>query len=226
MNKFVKSLITVAVIVGLYFLFKALNVQSQIDKFLEWVPTLGPLAPITFIFIYAICCVLFVPGSALTLGAGAIFGLVQGTVLVSIASTLGATLSFLVGRYFARGWIEEKVNTNPKFKAIDEAVADEGWKIVGLTRLSPVFPFTLLNYGYGITSVSLKDYFFASWIGMFPGTVMYVYLGAVAGTLASSAERTKTAGEWALLVVGLIATIAVTVYITKIAKKAINKKLT
>ncbi|MFT5207108.1 MAG: putative membrane protein YdjX (TVP38/TMEM64 family) [Candidatus Omnitrophota bacterium] len=210
---------------GLIVLFKNLNIQSKLDAFMDWIPTLGLWAPIAFVFIYAISAVLFIPASALTLGAGAIFGVWQGVLIVSIASTSGAVLSFLIGRYFARDFIAKKVETNPKFKAIDDAVASEGWKIVGLTRLSPVFPFSLLNYGYGITKVSLKEYFLASWIGMLPGTIMYVYLGAIAGTLANSAERTKTAGEWALLIIGLLATIIVTVYITRIAKKAISQKL-
>ena len=117
---------------------------------------------------------------------------------------------------------------NTRFKAIDEAVGREGWKIVGLTRLSPIFPFNLLNYAFGLTRVSLKEYFFASWIGMMPGTVMYVYIGSLAGSLATlgaDSGRARTTTEWALYVVGLLATVAVTVYVTKIAKKALSEKI-
>jgi uncharacterized membrane protein YdjX (TVP38/TMEM64 family) len=220
-----KLILIGCILLGGVVLFKTLNLQIQIDRFLEWVPTLGVWAPLIFILMYVLAATFFIPASALTLGAGAIFGVIQGSILVSIASTGAAVLSFLIGRYAARSWISKKVERNQKFKAIDEAVAAEGWKIVGLTRLSPIFPFALLNYGYGITKVSLRDYALASWIGMMPGTVMYVYLGAVAGTLVSSSERTKSLGEWALLVVGLVATIGVTIYITKIAKKAISKKI-
>jgi len=90
--------------------------------------------------------VLFLPGSILTLGAGVVFGVVKGALIVSVSATLGATATFLVGRYVARDAIARKIDGNPRFKAIDQAVAREGWKIVGLTRLSPVFPFNLLNY--------------------------------------------------------------------------------
>ena len=117
----------------------------------------------------------------------------------------------------------KKIDGNTKFSAIDDAVAKEGWKIVGLTRLSPAFPFTLLNYAYGLTKVSLRDYAIASWIGMMPGTVFYVYLGAIGKAAAGS--ESKTPGEWALLAVGLVATAAVTIYVTKVARRALNESL-
>ncbi len=172
---------------------------------------------------------LFIPGSLLTLGAGVLFGVVWGSIFVSIASTLGATAAFLVGRYLTRNWVSKQLEGKENFQAIDQAVAQEGWKIVGLTRLSPVFPFNLLNYAFGITQVSLKDYFFASWIGMMPGTVMYVYIGSLFGSLATLATgiqgRSRTPAEWTLYVIGLIATIAVTIYVTRIAKKALESKI-
>lgn len=221
-----KPFIWIVILLVIAIAFKFLNIQERLTDFIEWVPTLGTLAPVVFAVIYALACVLFIPGSLLTLGAGAVFGVVKGSVIVSIASTVGATLSFIVGRYLARGWISKKVDQNPKFKAIDEAVAKEGWKIVGLTRLSPIFPFTLLNYGYGITKVSLKDYVLASWIGMMPGTVMYVYLGAIAGDIATmGAGRERTTGEWILYGVGLLATVIVTIYVTKVAKKALEERV-
>ncbi|MCI0743984.1 MAG: TVP38/TMEM64 family protein, partial [Verrucomicrobia subdivision 3 bacterium] len=130
--------------------------------------------------------------------------------------------AFLVGRYLARGWVAKKIEGNASFAAIDRAVADEGWKIVGLTRLSPVFPFSLLNYAFGLTRVKLRDYVLASWIGMMPGTVMYVYLGSLAR--AGAAGEKKSPAEWALYGVGLLATIAVTVVITRIARRALAKR--
>ncbi len=163
----------------------------------------------------------------MTLGAGAVFGVVSGSVLVSVASTLGATCAFLVGRYLARDWVDAKIAGNDKFKSIDEAVAVEVWKIVGLTRLSPVFPFNLLNHAFGLTQVKLKHYFIASWLGMMPGTIMYVYIGSLAGDLASlgTGERTRSTGEWILLWIGLAATIVVSVFITRIAKKALDTRI-
>jgi uncharacterized membrane protein YdjX (TVP38/TMEM64 family) len=197
--------------------------QDFFTRLLESIEQLGWLGPAVFIAAYILACVLFFPGAALTLGAGALFGVVRGSILVSIASTLGATAAFLIGRYAARDWVARKISGNAKFSAIDKAVGREGWKIVGLTRLSPVFPFNLLNYAYGLTNVRLRDYVLASWVGMMPGTIMYVYIGSLArlGVEADSASGAQTM----LRIVGLIATILVTVYITKIAKKALKGKV-
>ena len=175
-----------------------------------------------FVGVYVLATVLFLPASALTLGAGAVFGLGLGIAYVSAASTLGAAAAFLIGRYLARDRIAKKTEGNKTFQAIDGAVEKEGWKIVGLTRLSPVFPFTLLNYAYGLTKVPFWHYLLASWIGMLPGTAMYVYLGS----LGKAAGEGGTSGlEWGIRIVGLIATVVVTIYVTKIAKKALNSKL-
>jgi uncharacterized membrane protein YdjX (TVP38/TMEM64 family) len=170
--------------------------------------------------------VFFLPGSILTVGAGVVFGLLRGFVIVSISATLGATAAFLVGRYLARGWIAGKIEGHPKFKAIDEAVAREGWKIVGLLRLSPVVPFNVLNYAFGVTRVSLRHYVVASWIGMMPGTLLYVYLGSIAGDLAGAGGRaSRTPAEWAFYAVGLVATIAVTVFVTRLARRALAERV-
>ena len=203
-----------------------LDAQELLRVALGWISGLGPWGPVFFIALYILATILFLPGLILTMAAGALFGVMQGTVLVSISSISGATIAFLTGRYFARQWVAEKIQGNQKFETIDVAVAQEGWKIVGLTRLSPAFPFNLLNYAFGLTQVSLKDYFLASWIGMLPGTVMYVYIGSLAGDLATLGlgERSTTAAEWVLRVIGLIATVLLTLYITRIARKALAKR--
>lgn len=206
---------------------KYFHVQEFLREALARLAGLGMWGPLIFIVIYILACVLFIPGAILTLGAGFIFGVIKGTIIVSIASTLGATCAFLAGRYLAREWVAKKIEGNEKFKAVDEAVARKGWKIVGLVRLSPVFPFNLLNYAFGLTKVSLRDYFFASWIGMFPATVMYVYIGSLAGDLATlgAGRHSRTPAEWTMYIVGLLATVAVTVYVTRIARKALAKKV-
>src|SRR6266542_2659187 len=203
---------------------KYFPVQDLLKSALDWIGKLGPWGPVIFIGLYVVATVFFIPGSVLTLGAGAVFGVVLGSVYVSISATLGATAAFLVGRYLARDAIARRIQKNEKFATIDRAVADEGWKIVFLTRLSPVFPFTLLNYAFGLTRVRLGQYVLASWIGMMPGTVMYVYLGSLVNV--GTGHRQRTTGEWVLYGVGLLATIAVTIFVTRVARKALQKKIT
>ncbi|MEH1773880.1 TVP38/TMEM64 family protein [Nostoc sp.] len=203
------------------------NPQAILRDALLWINSLGALGAIAFIALYIIATVAFFPGSILTLGAGVIFGAVLGSLYVFIGATLGATAAFLVGRYLARGWVAQKIADNKKFAAIDQAVGKEGLKIVLLTRLSPIFPFNLLNYAFGITGVSLPDYFIGS-LGMIPGTIMYVYIGSLAGNLAmigTEAQPTNPTLQWAIRILGLIATITVTVYVTRIARKALEEEL-
>ncbi|MFN4877345.1 MAG: TVP38/TMEM64 family protein, partial [Aphanizomenon sp.] len=150
---------------------------------LQWINSLGSLGGIVFIGIYIIATLAFLPAAILTLGAGVIFGVIWGSLYVFVGATLGAIAAFLVGRYLARGWVKEKISSYKKFTNIDQAVSKEGLKIIFLIRLSPLFPFNLLNYALGLTNVSLKDYSLASF-GMIPGTIMYVYLGYLAGDLA------------------------------------------
>jgi len=204
------------------------NLQQLLLNALAWIEGLGVVGGIAFIAIYIVATIAFLPGSILTLGAGVVFGVVLGSVYVFIGATLGAIAAFLVGRYVARGWISQKIEGNQKFAAIDKAVAREGLKIVLLTRLSPIFPFNLLNYAFGITGVSLKDYALGS-IGMIPGTVMYVYIGSLAGDLArigTENQPTNPTIQWVIRILGLLATVAVTLYVTRIARKALDEKVT
>lgn len=203
-----------------------LGVGDILHRLLEWISSLGAVAPVVFIAAYIVACVLFIPGSIMTIGAGVLFGVVWGAVYVSIGATIGATAAFLIGRYFAREWVAAKLAGNPTFNAIDAAVGHEGWKIVGLTRLSPVFPFNLLNYAYGLTRVSLRDYVIASWIGMLPGAVMYTYIGSLVGDLTrlGAASTARPAGYWALNVVGFAATVGVALYAARIARRALAQK--
>lgn len=198
---------------------------GAIPRFAAYIAELGAIGPVVFIAGYAIATVAFIPGSLLTLAAGAIFGLGRGVAFVFVAATLGSTLAFLVARYFARAAIERRLAGNTRFAAVDRAIAAQGRRIVLLLRLSPAFPFSLLNYALGLTRVSLRDYVMAS-VGMLPGTVLFVYYGKLAGdvaALASGVQTPRDAGYYTVLGVGLLATIVVTTLVTKTARRALRE---
>jgi uncharacterized membrane protein YdjX (TVP38/TMEM64 family) len=198
---------------------------GYIPAFQAWVEGLGPLGPIAFVVGYAVAVIAFIPGSALTLAGGAVFGVAQGTLLVFVAALLGSTGAFLVARHLARDAIERRIAGDDRFAAIDRAIGGQGRKIVLLLRLSPIFPFNLLNYGLGLTRVSLVDYVTAG-VGMLPGTLLYVYLGSAASqavAAAGGAAPGRTPAEWALFGVGLLATAVVTVSVTRIARRALRE---
>jgi uncharacterized membrane protein YdjX (TVP38/TMEM64 family) len=216
-----KLLVGIAALVALFALGKIAG--AHIHSFAQWVDGLGFWGPAVFIAGYAAAVVAFVPGSLLTLGAGAIFGLLDGVIYVFVAATIGSGLAFLVARYVARSAIEQRMAGNAKFAAIDRAVGEEGRKIVFLLRLTPVIPFNLLNYALGLTRVRFTDYLMASF-GMIPGTFLYVYSGKLAGDVAVLAGDPAVAKGWAyytVLALGLVATIAVTTIVTRSARRAL-----
>jgi uncharacterized membrane protein YdjX (TVP38/TMEM64 family) len=185
---------------------------------------LGAWAPAAFVLGYIFAAVAFVPGSILTLAAGAVFGLWKGTVLAFVAATLGAAAAFLVSRHLARDFVHGRLVGDPRVAAIDRAIGEHGRKIVFLLRLSPVFPFNLLNYALGLTTVRFTDYLIAS-LGMLPGTFLYVYYGKLVGDVARLAGPNPvwgTPGYYALLGIGLGATIAVTTIVTRAARRTLR----
>jgi uncharacterized membrane protein YdjX (TVP38/TMEM64 family) len=196
--------------------------------FIEWVRGLGTIGVLVYIFVYVAAAVLMFPASLLTLAAGFLYGPLWGTLLVSPTSVLAATLAFLLGRSVARDWIKHRIETNPRFSAIDAAVGENGAKVVFLLRLSPIFPFTLLNYSLGLTRVRLRDFIVASFLGMLPGTFLYVYLGSSVANLAALASGKATRGgpwEHVLFWGGLAATVLVVTLVTRTARQALNRSL-
>ncbi len=200
------------------------HLQAGLQQLVESIQGAGAIAPIAYVLLYALAAVAFVPGTVLTLSAGVIFGFVQGTVYAWLGATLGATMAFLAGRYLVRGWVVQKIANRPRFQALDRAVSQAGFKIVLLTRLSPVFPFNLLNYAFGVTSVAGRDYVLGS-IGMLPITILYVYVGSLAGSLTQVSTTTTVDPrlQWLYRAIGLLATLAVTTYVTRIARKALSE---
>jgi uncharacterized membrane protein YdjX (TVP38/TMEM64 family) len=220
---FVKIGIGLAALVALVLIGR--EAGGYVPRFAQWVDGLGPWGPLVFVVGYAVAVVAFVPGSILTLAAGAIFGLVEGTVLVLVGATLGSTAAFVVSRYLARDAVARKVEGDRRFASIDRAIEREGRRIVFLLRLSPIFPFNLLNYALGLTRVRLADYVVAS-LGMLPGTLLYVYSGKVAGelaTLAGSGAVHRGVGYYSVVGVGFAATAIVTILITRVARRALRE---
>lgn len=191
-------------------------------RLLRWLAELGPWGPVAFIAVYVVGVLLFLPGSVLTVGAGAVFGFAGGTAYVVIAAMISSTLCFLIARHGARDWVTRRMATTPKLKSIDDAVAREGWKIVLLLRLTPIAPFSLTNYAFGLTRVPLGHYILAT-LAVFPGTMMYVYFGTLIGDLGGL-EQGPQLPPWAkgVLALGSVVTF---IWLARFAKRALNQRL-
>ena len=224
MRRLIPFLAVLLVLLGLVLLFP---VGDWLVTFLAWIQANPGISWLAFIVAYVAACVLLVPGSLLTLGAGFVFGLPVGVAIVSLASTLGASAAFLIGRYFVRAWVESRLVSMPRFAALDRAIGERGALIVLLTRLSPVFPFNLLNYGLGVTRVKFLHYVGASWLGMLPATALYVYLGSVGQSLAAlfAGELETSPLTQVMFFAGLAATLLLTILITRFANRALNEEL-
>jgi uncharacterized membrane protein YdjX (TVP38/TMEM64 family) len=208
------------VLVALVLLGRQLS--GQLPKLTAAVDALGVWGPIVFVAAYALACVAFVPASLLTLAAGALFGIVKGTIFVLAGATLGSLGAFLIARYVARDWVAQRIARDARFAAIDKAIAEQGRRVVFLLRLSPVIPFNVLNYALGLTQVRVVDFLIAS-IGMIPGTLLYVYTGNLAKVVAgASTAPPRGPAFYAVLGLGLAATAAVTILVTKLAKRALS----
>jgi len=206
-----------ALVVALFTASRLLPVAEWLRGFQERVTGMGLMGGVLYGVVYVLAALLFVPGSVLTIGAGVVFGVAWGTLVVAVAATTAAGLAFLIARYLARDRVQAMASKNAKFGAIDRAIQQQGWKVVALLRLSPVVPYSLSNYLYGLTAVRFGPYLLASAAGMLPGTLCYVYLGALGKAAAGGQARDPL--EWALLGAGLAATVAVTVLLTRTARR-------
>jgi uncharacterized membrane protein YdjX (TVP38/TMEM64 family) len=186
-----------------------------VQQFIDYVHGLGAIGYLVYVLGYAVIG-LFVPASVLTIGAGALFGIVGGSIVVEIGATMAATIAFLLARTILRKRIERMVARNPKFAAVDRAIAREGPKIVVLVRLAAVFPFLFVNYAFGLTGIGAWQYIVATFIGILPGVIAFVYLGA-AGAAAATASKTKMI----FTIVGAVIALGVSIYVGRIAKRAL-----
>jgi uncharacterized membrane protein YdjX (TVP38/TMEM64 family) len=187
----------------------------------------GPRGWALFIGLYALCCLLFIPGSVLTIAAGAAYGFWGGSALVLAGNGLGSVLSLLITRLFLRDWMARRIANNPRLKALEKAVADDDLRLVFLTRLSPIMPFSLINYSLGLTKISAWRFLLATEVGAIPATFVYVYMGTLMGNLARIAPDLKQHRplEWAFQGAGLALAVGVTIYVTRLATRALNQRL-
>jgi uncharacterized membrane protein YdjX (TVP38/TMEM64 family) len=190
--------------------------------FVDWVYDRGPAAAALYGVAYIAAAVLMIPGSVLTVGAGFVYGVFWGTLLVIPASIAASLISFAIARRFARRRVARRIAGNRKFEALDRAIGRAGFKITLLVRLSPIFPYGLLNYALGITNVRFREYAVATAIGMLPGTILYVYLGSLVTTASDIGRR--PAGGWLYWLGGAI-TLVIVVAVTWIARRALHREL-
>lgn len=202
--------------------------REQISAFLlefsDFIEGYGAAGYVLFVAAYAGLEVLAIPAIPLTMSAGLLFGTFTGTILVSIAGTIAATAAFLIARYLVRDRILKLAEGNKKFLAIDKAIGENGFRVVALLRLSPLLPFSLGNYLYGLTSVKLVPYVLGSWLGMLPGTWAYVSAGAVGRAIIQEAENPLNGGPEQLLTlgIGILITVIAATYVSRLAKDAIK----
>jgi len=209
--------LVIVAIAAIVVLFRVLPVAQWLTAFRAYVAGLGFAGYVLYVLVYAACVVLFIPASILTLGAGATFGVIKGTIVVVIGATLGATLAFIVARTIARKRVEAMAAKDRRFHALDKAISSEGAKIVLLVRLAVVFPFTYSNYVFGLTGLRVLPYALATLVGIIPGTIAFVYIGAAAA--AATAGTVKIV----VYVVGAILALIASAFVARIAVKAIHR---
>ena len=191
------------------------------DQGMLWVEQSGWVGWIWFIILYTLSCVLFLPGSVLSFGAGAVYGFWAGTLLVSLGSVAGALANFVSTRYLLRGWMARKFSKSRKFQALDHAAAMDGWKLVMLTRISPILPHSLVSCAFGLSRISFWRYMFASWVGFLPISAAYAYGGAEIGRAAKGGLH-QGPWAWVAYAVELAITVLITIWITHVSRNALR----
>lgn len=219
------GLVALVSLVILLWLFPA---AALLDALVRWIGKLGPYAAVVFVLAYLLATIFMLPASPMSIAAGALFGLLFGTMLVLTGAILGMGVTFLIARYAARDWVLKRIQFSPRLYAFDQAIAEGGWRVVVLLRLSPLFPFNLQNYFYGITGIGFWPCILASAAAIVPGTLAFVYLGyAGRVTLQGAAAENAAwgAGQWILLAIGLAATLGVTFYVSRLAQRKLRDQM-
>lgn len=215
-------------IVGAIVLAFHLPIGDWLRWLLAWAEQMGPWGPVVIVLLYVVAGVLMLPGSILTLGTGFLYGVPMGFLIVWIANTVGACAAFLVGRTIARDWVARRLARNEKLATLDDAVEENGFKIALLTRLSPAFPYSFLNYAFAFSKITFRQYALATWLGLIPGVLMYVYIGASLRAFARAVTDVQvntepTPAHHVFFWFGLAITVVGVVVVTRIARRALAK---
>jgi uncharacterized membrane protein YdjX (TVP38/TMEM64 family) len=225
-KRLLRGLAGIVIIAVVMYVVRSPVARGIVQHVLAYISGLGAWAPVLFILAYIAACLTFFPGVLLTMGAGVLFGLALGTLYVAIGASLGAACAFLLSRYVARGWVLRRFGNYPHFKALDDAVAKEGWKLVGLIRLSPAFPFIAMNFIFGLTRISFIHFFVATAIGILPLTALFVCIGWLTGDLAEVSARPPLPGnlKYVILSVACVSIFLVTGFVNKIVRRALAQE--
>ena len=220
MATWMKVVIGIGVVIGVIAAYSALPVAEWIEMFRAWVEAVGPVGWVVFALFYAFAVLALVPGSFITLAAGLAFGL-WGFPVVVVGATLGAGMAFLAGRYLVRERVRSTIESRPKLRAVDAAIGEEGWKIVALMRFSPLVPFSLQNWVFGATSVGFWPYLISTFLGIMPGTLLYVWIGSLGGAAAGGEEASTL--KYVFFGVGILATLVVTLIVGRKANAKLKE---
>ena len=213
-----KLILFAAIVLSMILLARLFGLGERLQELREWIATMGNLGMVAYVGLYIVAVVAAVPGLPISIAGAAIFGALKGVILVSIGSTLGASLAFLIARYLARDAIYRRLSGNEKFQRLDRLTEKHGAMIVAITRLVPLFPFNLLNYGFGLTRVPFPTYAFWSWLCMLPGTIVYL--------VGTDAIITAVAtGEVPWIIVGVfVAALIIVIGAVRFASGRLNEK--
>ena len=221
-NGHMKWIILAALIAIFAAAYIYLPISEWLTAFQDWVQGFGALGWAIFIAVYAITSFVLIPGSILTLGAGVAYGL-WAFPLVVAGAVLASAMSFLAARYVFHDRVQEKVAQYPRFKAVNEAIRDEGWKVVLLLRLSPALPFSLQNWFLGLMPVGFWPAQIATLFGIMPGTLLYIWVASLGGEAAAGGAADASLLRYAVLGIGLLATLVVTIVVTRKAQQKLKE---
>ncbi len=223
-KRFGPSLAVLLLLAGLVFAIKFLPLRDWLSFLSSWVKERGAFGVVVFMAIYIFCSVLLMPSAWFTAASAAAFGFWRGLLIAATSASIAAAISFLIARYFALKWVKRWVEKNERFSALYDVISERDWKIVLLCRLTPVVPFVLSNYFFGLTRLRFWPYFWASTVGIFPGAMLYAYVGYLGKVALAGENRSRTPQEYMFMAFGFVVTMLMVIYISRRARKALQRE--